>query len=67
MIDFVVEDTPASRGKLLSGDVIVTARDVGVRNAAHFQEIIAALPKGETGLSLTLIRSGKAQQVLIKF
>jgi hypothetical protein len=47
--------------------VIVTARDVGVRNAAHFQEIIAALPKGEPGLSLTLIRSGKAQQVLIKF
>ena len=67
VIDFVVEDTPASRGKLLSGDVIVTARDVGVRNAAHFQEIIAALPKGEPGLSLTLIRSGKAQQVLIKF
>lgn len=67
VIDFVVEDTPASRGRLLSGDVIVTAKGVGVRNAAHFQEIIAALPNGEASLSLTLIRSGKARQVLIEF
>jgi S1-C subfamily serine protease len=67
VIDFVVEDTPASRGLLLAGDVIVTAKGVGVRNAAHFQEIIAALPNGEASLSLTLIRSGKARQVLIEF
>lgn len=67
MIEFVVEDTPASRGQLLAGDVIVAARGVSVRNAAHVQEIIAALPDGETSLSLTLIRSGKARQFLIEF
>jgi S1-C subfamily serine protease len=62
-----MEDTPASRGKLLAGDVIVEVKGTAVRNAAHFQKIIELLPSEELKLPLTLIRDGSRRQIDVTF
>ena len=67
LIEFVMEDTPASRGKLLAGDVIVEVKGTAVRNAAHFQKIIELLPSEELKLPLTLIRDGSRRQIDVTF
>ncbi|MBN1296908.1 Do family serine endopeptidase [bacterium] len=54
----IVEDGPAAKAGILSGDVIVSFNGTPVRDSSHLSQIVAATPVDET-IDVVLIRDGK--------
>jgi serine protease Do len=65
LISDVVEDSPAEKAKLQSGDVIIKVNDDEVATPAELQINISSRSPGET-VKLTLIRDGKTKLVSVK-
>jgi serine protease Do len=65
LISDVVEDSPAEKAKLQSGDVIIKVNDDEVATPAELQINISSRLPGET-VKLTLIRDGKTKLVSVK-
>jgi serine protease Do len=58
----VSKDSPASRGGLRQGDVIISFQGEAVTNVGSFRNRVALVPPG-TEVALTLIRDGKHRNV----
>ena len=65
LISGVVSDSPAERGGLLAGDVVVALNQEAITSAAAFRNRIS-LSKPESTVKLTIIRQGSKEKLSIK-
>lgn len=61
----VTEDSPAARGGLLQGDVIVAVNGERIEQMRELPRLIAAIPAG-SDVSLTVLRNGNERGMTVK-
>jgi serine protease Do/serine protease DegQ len=64
IINEVVEDSPASRAGLKTGDIVISIDGKKIRNANHVANHIGLLPVGET-IKFKVLRDGKQSEFVI--
>jgi len=65
LVNRVVEDSPAEKGGLQRGDVIVKFNGSAIRNASELQEKVMSQEPG-TKVSIAVIRDGKEQELKVE-
>ena len=65
LVTTVFDDSPAKKGGLKHGDVILAAAQIPIRNGAHLSNVIAGLDVGKT-VEIKVLRKGKDKILKVK-
>jgi len=64
-VDLVLDDSPAFRGDLVPGDVLVAVDGTRVASASEAIDALKAIPSDRTGCELTIVRNGEERVVAL--
>ncbi len=65
LVDFVGKNSPADKGGLQEGDIIIKFNEQKMKNMLHLRHIVAATPVGKS-VKVEVLRDGKEKQLTIK-
>ncbi len=65
LVTSVLDDSPAKKGGLKHGDVILAAAQIPIRNGRHLSNVIAGLDVGET-IEVKVLRKGEEKILKVK-